>query len=80
MIDCARVAPYGANLQPLKFKIVTDEGVRRKMFEHIKYAGYIPEWNPTFEESPTAFIVVVNDTEIKPTDKLYETLRFLQEM
>ncbi len=69
LIECARVAPYGANLQPLKFKIVTDEGLRRAMFEHIKYAGYIPEWNPTFEESPTAFIAVLNDTTIKPTDK-----------
>lgn len=69
IIDCARLAPYGANLQPLKFSVVTDIQTRKKLFPHIKYAGYIPEWNPTFEESPTAFIVVLNDTSIKPTEK-----------
>lgn len=66
LIDCARLAPYGANLQPLKFAVVTDEADRKKLFPLIKYAGAI-EWNPTFEETPTAFIVILNDTEIKPT-------------
>lgn len=69
IIDCARLAPYGANLQPLKFSVITDEETRKKMFPHIKYAGYIPEWDPTFEESPPVFIAVLNDTAIKPTDK-----------
>ena len=69
LVDCARVAPYGANLQPLKFKIVTDGCVRKELFEHTKYAGYIPEWNPTFEEGPMAFIAIINYKDIKPTDK-----------
>lgn len=69
IVDCARLAPYGANLQPLKFMIITDEDTRKKMFPYIKYAGYIPEWNPDFTESPQAFIAVLNDTTIKPTEK-----------
>ncbi len=69
IIDAARLAPTGANLQPLKFKIITDEATRRKMFPYIKYAGYLPDWDPSFEESPTAFIAVLNDTDIKPTEK-----------
>lgn len=69
IIDGARLAPYAANLQPLKFSIVTDEETRKQLFPYIKYAGYIKEWDPTFEETPTAFIVVYNDTSIKPTDK-----------
>ena len=69
IIDAGRLAPTGANLQPLKFSVVTNEETRLKMFPHIKYAGYIPDWNPTFEQSPTAFIAVLNDTEIKPTQK-----------
>ena len=39
------------------------------MYPFIKYAGYLPDFNPTFEQSPTAFIVVLNDTEIKSTEK-----------
>ena len=69
LIDGARLAPYGANLQPLKFSIVTDKETRKELYPYIKYAGYIKEWDPTFEETPTAFIVVFNDTTIKPTEK-----------
>lgn len=69
IIDAGRLAPTGANLQPLKFKIITDENIRREMFPLIKYAGYLPDWDPCFEESPTAFIAILNDTGIKPTEK-----------
>lgn len=69
IIDAGRLAPTGANLQPIKFSIVTDTNLRKEMFPHIKYAGYLPEWNPTFEETPPAFVVVLNDTDIKPTEK-----------
>lgn len=69
IIDCARLAPYGANLQPLKFSVITEEETRKKLFPHIKYAGYIPEWDPTFEETAPVFIAILNDTAIKPTEK-----------
>lgn len=66
LIDAARLAPTGANLQSLKYMIVSDEKTRKQMFPYIKYAGYLPEWNPTFDECPPVFIVIVNDTDIKP--------------
>ena len=69
LIDCARLAPTGANLQPLKFTFVTDESKRKEMYPHLKYAGYIPDWNPSFDECATAFIIILNDTNIKPTEK-----------
>lgn len=67
IIDCARLAPYASNLQPLKFSVVTDRETRLKMYPHIKYAGYIPDWDPEFEETPPVFIIVLNDTNIKTT-------------
>lgn len=67
IIDCARLAPYASNLQPLKFSVVTDRETRLKMYPHIKYAGYIPDWDPEFEETPPVFIIVLNDTNIKNT-------------
>lgn len=66
IIDAARLAPTGANLQSLKYVVVTDENLRKQMFPYIKYAGYLPEWNPTYEQCPPVFIVIVNDTDIKP--------------
>lgn len=68
IIECARLAPYGANLQPLKFAVITDETERKALYPFIQYAGYL-DWNPSFEECPKAFIVILNDTSIKPTDK-----------
>ena len=68
MIDLARLSPSGANLQSLKYIIITEESVREKLFPLITYAGYISEWNPTFDETPTAFIAVLNDTKIRPTN------------
>lgn len=69
LVDAARLAPYGANLQPLKFSVIVSEELRKEMFPYIKYAGYLPDWNPTFQQSPPVFIAILNDTAIKPTDK-----------
>ena len=69
MIEGARLSPSAANLQSLRYMMVTSEDVRRELYPHIKYAGYTPEWNPTFEETPTAFLVVLNDNQIRPTEK-----------
>ena len=69
LIDGARLSPAAANLQPLKYGIVTDEELRRKIYPHVRYAGYIKDWNPGFKESPKAFIAVFCDPSIRPTDK-----------
>ena len=69
LIDGARLSPAAANLQPLKYGIVTDKELRQKMYPHVRYAGYIKDWNPSFEESPKAFIAVLCDPAIRPTDK-----------
>ena len=69
MIECARISPTGANLQSLKYSIIADEEKRRAIYPYDKYAGYIPEWDPSFEESPMAFIAVLNDTSIKQSPK-----------
>ena len=60
--DCGRLAPSGANTQPLKFYILTKD--TKSIFECTKWAGAI-DWNPTFEESPDAYIAILVDTDIK---------------
>ncbi len=69
IVDSARLAPSGANAQPLKYAVVTDEDKRRDLYPFIKYAGFLKDWDPVFEECPTAFIVILNDTSIKPTGR-----------
>lgn len=69
ILDCARLAPTAANIQPIKFAIVKSEAVRKAMCPHIKYAGYLPDFNPNFEQTPPVFIAVLSDTALKPTEK-----------
>ncbi|MBQ4526498.1 MAG: nitroreductase family protein [Clostridia bacterium] len=69
LINSARLCPTGANLQSLKYSVVTSEEKRKLFYPHLKYAGYIPDWDPSFEESPMAIIVVLNDNTIKPAAK-----------
>lgn len=66
LIDAGRVAPQGANLQPLKYIVVNSKELLNGIFDTIGWAGHIrPEGNPKPGEEPTAYIVILVDTEIK---------------
>lgn len=65
LADCARFAAYGANMQPLKFRIVTDKTELDMIFPNIKWAGYLPDGAPKDGERPTAYIAVLGDTSIR---------------
>lgn len=61
-VDAARLAPSAANLQPLKYAIVQSREMADKMFELVKWAGYLaPDYNPKEDERPTAYIAVCRD-------------------
>ena len=67
-IDCARVAPSAANLQPLKYITVSGCEMAEKMFPLVKFAGYLaPDYNPKDGEHPTAYIVICADKSIRET-------------
>ncbi len=68
LIDCARLAAYGANLQPLKFRTITDESEVEKVFPHTKWAGYLSDGTPKEGERPTAYIAILGDAEIKKNE------------
>ena len=63
MVNAARLAPSGANLQPLEFFIVDDKDLCDKIFDTTSWAGYIkPAWKPKKTERPVAYIIIlVND-------------------
>lgn len=72
MIEGARVSPSAGNMQSLKYAIVDSIEERNAIFPYIKYAGYISEWNPEFDETPVAFIAVLNDVNIRKTNAVTE--------
>jgi nitroreductase len=66
LINAARYAPSGANLQPIKYKIVNESDEAEKIFQNLKWAAYIaPEGTPKEGEKPVAYIVILIDTEIR---------------
>jgi nitroreductase len=67
LIEGARVAPSGANLQPLKYIVCTNPVKNGEIFDCLKWAGYIaPAGNPPEGERPTAYVIVLVDKDIVP--------------
>ena len=64
MVDAARLSPSAANIQPLRYKLITDASTLNALYPHVHYAGYLPDFNPTPEQCPTAFIAVLSDTRL----------------
>ncbi|HDP99566.1 MAG TPA: nitroreductase [bacterium] len=64
--NAGRLAPSGANLQPLEFLVITEQSLLGKVFATLKWAAYIaPAGDPPSDKRPTAYIIVLINTEIK---------------
>jgi len=61
-VDAARLAPSGANLQPLEYIIVDDEQLVPQVFSIIKWAAYIrPAGDPPPGHEPKAYIAILKE-------------------
>ncbi len=65
LVDAARLAAYGSNIQALRYAIVTDPAVREQVFATTKWAACIPDGTPKEGERPTAYILVFTDQTVK---------------
>ena len=66
LVNAGRVAPSGANLQPLEFIIVDKTDLVEQVFFTLKWAGYIsPAGNPPDGKRPMAYIIVLINTDIR---------------
>ena len=67
LINYARVAPMGSNIQSLEFIIISDPKSREQLFPLVKWAASLPKNERTPEEGrrPTAYIIVLVNTNIK---------------
>ncbi len=70
-VDSARLAPNAANLQVLRFSVVTSEKNCATIFPALKWAGYLEEWaGPEEGERPAAYIVIHAPGEEKPYTRM----------
>ncbi|MBN2546827.1 MAG: nitroreductase family protein [Spirochaetes bacterium] len=66
IIELARLSGSAANRQPLKYKIVTKEEERNLLFNNIKWAGYLTDWDgPQVGERPSGYIIILYDRNIE---------------
>ena len=66
LINGARLAPSGGNIQPWEFIIVYKKELLEKVFETLAWAGYIaPKGIPPEGKKPTAYIVALQNKKIK---------------
>jgi nitroreductase len=65
LVDLARLSASGANRQPLKYILSCDAEKNALIFPNLAWAGYLRTWaGPEEGERPSAYIVILGDTEI----------------
>ena len=66
ILEAARFASSAANLQPLKYLIIESPDRVSAVFEHTRWAGYLPpeQGFPPEDQRPVLFAVVLIDTDI----------------
>jgi nitroreductase len=64
-VDAARLSPSARNSQPLKFVVVDDKVLLRKVFPTVKWAGSIPDYKLSDNEGPQAYVIILLDTKIR---------------
>jgi nitroreductase len=64
-VEAARLSPSAANLQPLKYVIVNNQKLLKEVFSTLSWAGYLPNYQPSDEEMPRAYIIILLDKKIR---------------
>jgi nitroreductase len=71
IVDAARLAPCGANLQMLRFVMLEKPSDRDALFPLLRWAAYLKNWpGPPESERPSAYIVILAPVEEKPFTRM----------
>lgn len=67
IINSARVCASAANMQPLKYMVVSSDEMCKRIFPCLKWAAYFKDGSgkPKEGEKPTAYVIILGDKNIK---------------
>jgi len=65
LVDMARLGGTARNVQPLKYMLINNPAMNKKIFPLLTWAGYLEDWpGPPEGERPAAYIVCLLDTRL----------------
>ena len=71
LVNLARFAPCGANLQPLRYRIASTPAERELVFPRLRWAAALKDWRgPAEGERPTGYIVLLAAPGLNPDSAL----------
>ena len=65
LVSMSRLYASGANLQPIRYAVVTKQALLNSIFETLKWAAYLPDFEIKENEQPMAYVVLSCDTNVK---------------
>jgi len=70
VIEIARYSGSARNAQCIRYILVSNEEICDQIFPNTKWAGSIG-WNPTKDESPVAYILMLNEKKIGTNETFF---------
>jgi nitroreductase len=65
LVDLARQAASGSNIQPLKYVLVANAALNARVFPCTRWAGYLEDWSgPAEGERPVAYVAILGDIKL----------------
>lgn len=65
LVDLSRLYASGGNMQPIRFVGVLDAMKRNAVFETLRWAAYLPGFEITESQRPTAYVILTCDAKVK---------------
>lgn len=63
LADLARLYPSAGNIQPLRYAIVIKEPLRSQIFDCLRWAKYLPDFQIPENQRPQAYFVILGNRE-----------------
>lgn len=65
LVELVRYCASARNMQPLRYRMVTEPSECERIFPALKWAGYLTDWDgPEEAERPTAYLIQCIDSEL----------------